>query len=302
MDFIFFIHLLNGLLMVAVPVGLAVFLNRRFQLGWRLWWIGAAGFVLSQVGHIPFNWILNRLFQLHVLPTPAKPYDTVIFVIIGGLSAGLWEELTRAAVFHWWADDARSWRKGVWMGAGHGGIEAIILGVLVLYSFINLVHLRSADLTQIAPPAQLPLLQQQVTAYWSAPWTASILGAVERVFTIPCQIALSVIVIQAFIRRQWFWVALAVLWHAVIDTVPIYFKSVWTQAGYSWSVYGTEALIAAAALISIVIIFALRTPEPEAPLIAPIDIIPTPQVGAVSPDDIKDLKVTREHLDDSRYL
>ena len=64
MDLLIITRLLNWLLMIGLPVGLGVYLTRRFRLGWRLWWIGAATFVLSQVGHIPFNWILTRLFAL----------------------------------------------------------------------------------------------------------------------------------------------------------------------------------------------------------------------------------------------
>ena len=71
-----FAHLLNGLLMVGMPIGLGFFLARRVvtgttgQSGWRLWWIGAAGFVISQIGHIPFNFFLTWLFQQHILPAP----------------------------------------------------------------------------------------------------------------------------------------------------------------------------------------------------------------------------------------
>ena len=32
----FFFHLLNGLLMVGMPLALAVYLTRRFHSGWRL--------------------------------------------------------------------------------------------------------------------------------------------------------------------------------------------------------------------------------------------------------------------------
>jgi len=46
MDILFLAHLLNGLLMIAMPVGLAIFLTTRWKLGWRLWLIGAATFIL----------------------------------------------------------------------------------------------------------------------------------------------------------------------------------------------------------------------------------------------------------------
>jgi uncharacterized membrane protein YhfC len=261
MDLPFLTHLLNGLLMVAIPVGLGIYLTRRFRMGWRLWWIGAAAFILSQIGHIPFNWLINRLFQVGALPLPPTAWSLAFSAVFLGLSAGLWEELTNYAVFRWWAKDARSWRKGVLLGAGHGGLEAILLGIMVLYSFINLVAVRNIDMSTVVPASQLALAQQQVAAYWSAPWLASLLGAFERALTIPCQIAFSVLVMQAFTRGKFRWVWLAVLWHAVIDASTVYFSRIW--AVYAWMPYAVEGLIGIAALISIGIIFAVRQPEPQ---------------------------------------
>jgi uncharacterized membrane protein YhfC len=53
MDALFRVHLLNGLLMIALPVGLGIYLTRRWKTGWRLWLIGAAIFIFSQIVHIP---------------------------------------------------------------------------------------------------------------------------------------------------------------------------------------------------------------------------------------------------------
>ncbi len=301
MDLLFFTHLFNGLLMVALPVGLAMFLTRRFHLGWRLWWIGAATFVLSQVGHIPFNAIFTRLFASGALPKPPAAYNLIFSAVFLGLSAGLFEELARAAVLRWWADDARSWRKGVLFGAGHGGAEAIILGLLVLYTFANMVAMRGADIARFVAPAQLALAQQQVNAYWSASWPLSLLGAVERIFTIPFQIALAVLVLQAFTRKQPAWVLLAVFYHAVVDASLVYFAALWRP--FAWGTYAAEGIIAAAALVSIAIIFALRRPEP----VEETDERAAPARANTPPARISEIvkgevKETEENLDQSRYV
>ncbi len=293
MDLPLITHLLNGLLMIAIPVGLGFYLTRRFRLGWRLWWIGAATFVLSQIGHIPFNWFLTRLFESGALPAPAATWRPAFNAIVLGLSAGLWEELTRYAVYRWWAKDARSWNKGVLLGAGHGGIEAIILGALVLYTFMNMVALRNTDLSQVVPASQLALAQQQVATYWSSSWLLSILGAVERTFTIPCQIAFSVLVLQAFTRGKFRWVWLAILWHATLDSSAVYFSVAWRA--YPWWPYAIEGLIAIGALISLGIIFALRQPEPAEPVeMAPLTA-PANKLVLAS------IEETSENLDKTRY-
>jgi uncharacterized membrane protein YhfC len=138
---------LNALLMIAMPIALAVYLTHKFKLGWRLWWIGGFTFILSQVAHIPFNMlVLNP--QLRALGKSAlvEPLPLVLTALALGLSAGLFEEFARYGMYRWWAKEARSWGRGLLAGAGHGGVEAIILGVLVLYGFMQLLALRNVDL------------------------------------------------------------------------------------------------------------------------------------------------------------
>ena len=286
MDILFWAHLLNGLLMIAMPVGLAIYLTRRWKLGWGLWFIGAGTFIFSQVGHIPFNSAAGALLNRTAMVDWSKPNQLIFNAIFLGLSAGLFEELFRYGMFRWWAKDARSWRKGVLAGAGHGGGEAIILGILVLYSFMQLAAYRNVDLATIVPAAQLEVAQGQITTYWSATWYASLLGALERFFTIPVQIAFSVIVMQTFTRKQWFWVWLAVLYHALIDASVVYLLQ-------PLGMYGVEALAGGFAVLSVIIIFSLRQPEPDNPQPVPVSPMPMPKLEPV--------EETPDNLDNSKY-
>ncbi len=286
MDILFWAHLLNGLLMIAMPIGLAIYLTRRWKLGWGLWFIGAGTFILSQVGHIPFNSAAGALLNRTSMVNWSKPNQLIFNAIFLGLSAGLFEELFRYGMFRWWAKDARSWRKGVLAGAGHGGVEAIILGILVLYSFMQLAAYRNVDLATIVPAAQLEVAQGQITTYWSATWYASLLGALERFFTIPVQIAFSVIVMQTFTRKQWFWVWLAVLYHALIDASVVYLLQ-------PLGMYGVEALAGGFAVLSVIIIFSLRQPEPDNP--QPVSVSPMPM------PKLEPMEETPDNLDNSKY-
>lgn len=260
MDILFFAHLLNALLMIAMPLGLAIYLTRTWKLGWRLWFIGAATFILSQVGHIPFlklsTQMLNRPPLVNIFPGKS-PTGLIIFNgVFVGLAAGLFEELFRYGMYRWATRDARSWRKGILTGAGHGGVEAIYFGGLALVSFFQMAASRNIDLYRVLPAAQLQAAQAQVAAYWSTAWYDALLPSFERLCAIIIQIALALLVLQTFTRRQWFWVWLAVLYHALIDffTVP-------AAAGY-FSKYGAEAIVGGFAILSVIIIFALRRPEP----------------------------------------
>ena len=271
--------------MVTIPVVLGIFLSRRFNLGWRLWWIGGATFILSQVGHIPFNILVGQLFNTGVLPAPPQQYALLFQSVFLGLSAGFWEEGARYAAYRWWAKDARSWSRGLMMGAGHGGIEAIVLGILVLITYYAMIAIRNMDLSTSVPAEQLELAQFQVTAYWSAAWYATLLGALERAFSVTVQLALSILVLQVFTRSRLFWLWIAIGWHALVDAVAVYSAAI-------LGMYITELIIAVFALISLAVIFLLRQPEPELsvepepiPVQAPDSTVLLGQVSHIVTDD-----------------
>ena len=108
------------------------------------------------------------------------------------------------------------------VGAGHGGVEAIIIGVIGVLTVVNMVVMRNADLSAMGIPAdQLALANQQVAAFWDLPAYMGLLGLAERVFAICLHISLSVMVLYsvAYKKPVWFW--LAMLWHALVDAVAV---------------------------------------------------------------------------------
>jgi uncharacterized membrane protein YhfC len=272
--------------MIAMPVGLAIYLTNRWKLGGRIWWIGAATFILSQVGHIPFNWAAGKILNQTGIVS-WNPIAQLIFnAIFVGISAGIFEEGARYLVMRWWAKDTRSWRKGVLFGAGHGGAEAILLGVYVLYYFLQFASLRNTDLSKLFPADQLALAKLQVQTYWSIPWYLSLFGALERFLAIPFQIAMAVIVMQVFIRKNIGWLFLAIGFHALSDGSSVLFVKYF---GGFW----TEALVGGFAILSIFIIYSLRRPEP------PEEILPAAPAPVVSiPEPVQE---TSENLENSRY-
>lgn len=290
MDILYLTHLLSPLIIFALAIGLGVFLTRKFGLNWRLYWIGAATFVLSQIGHVPFNLAINVLFRRGILPSPPAAWQLPFSALWLGLSAGLFEEGARYIVYRWWAKDARWWGKGLLFGAGHGGAEALILGVLLLITYVFMVAYRGADLMKLVPAEQLSLAQQQINLYWSVSWYDSLISALERLFALPIQVVLAVLVLQTFTRHQIRWLFLAIGWHALVDAVAVY-------AVQTWSVYTTEGLVGVMAVISLAMILALRSPEPASP--QPQTAYPA---APMPPSAILPMEETAENLDKTRFL
>ena len=214
-------RIFNGLLMILLPIGWGFFIWRRYQTSWRLWWIGVGTMILAQIGHIPFNYGLTYLFKVGVLPNPPAAWALVFNAVVLGLSAGVWEESFRYFAFRWWAKERRSYDKALMMGAGHGGIEAIVLGAYVLYVFFQMAALRNMDLTQAFSGERAAALQQQLQVYWSVPWYTALAGALERFNALIFHLTAAVLVLQVFLRKQIRWLWLAILWHAALDGLAV---------------------------------------------------------------------------------
>ena len=282
-----FVRSLNAFLMIAMPLGLRIFLVKRLRVEWKHFGIGAITFVASQVFHIPFNqWVLAPGVDRLGLSSAEGGIELVILFVLYGLSAGIFEETARYLTYRFWLKDRRDWKSALMLGAGHGGVEAIILGALALYALIQAFVLRGSDLATILPPEQIQLAQSQLGTYWSMPWHMALMGAVERVGALCFHLSASVLVLQAFVRRNNLWVGAAILWHTALNAVALLALQV-------LGVYVSEAFVVLFGLVSIVIVFLLRDgpKEQENGLSAP----PTPELVVERP------VLSEENLEDSRY-
>ena len=289
------LYSLNVLLMFVLPLALATVIARRRPAGWALFGIGAATFVGAQLFHIPFNWLVD---SAGYLPDPeASRRNLLLVAAFAGLSAGFFEEVARYLAYRFWARDARSWGAGLMMGAGHGGIEAILVGLVAAVNVGFLFGFRHGYFTGIIPAEALPLVQEQVTALFSAPLYQTVLGAVERLFALCVHLSLSLLVMQVFTRGRVLWLLLAIGWHALLDAVAVF-------AVGTWGIVTTEGLIGVLALLSVGIIWRLYEPaglEPEGERLTPVRTEAQRDVPADVPVDVA-AEIPEEKLDESRYL
>ncbi len=272
---------LNFLLMIVLPVVLAHKIAASYKVGWGLFGIGAATFILSQVGHLPFNWVI---LQRSGWFNDSSLLTLSIFL---GLSAGTFEGVARYLAFRFWAKGARSWRQGLMVGMGHGGIEAMLVGLLGAINFVILLGLREGHFQGIlasVPVEQLTLVGQQIEAMFNVPAPLAVYGAVERVFAMMLHLSASLLVLQALTRRQMRWLAAGILWHAITDGALYYLSQ--TQ-GIVWS----ELVLGILSFGSLGIVFWLRVPEA-------VEAKPPP-LPALRP--LTQLDVSKDSLERSKY-
>jgi uncharacterized membrane protein YhfC len=268
------VRALNAGLMLVLPVVLGVFLARRTKVSWSLFAVGAGTFILSQVLHLPFNrWLLLPGLESAGI-NPAGPLSgQLVYALALGLSAGLFEEPARYLVLRFGLKSARSWKEALMFGAGHGGVESVLLGVLVLVAFLQVLAYRPEALATL-PQDQQALAAAQVEAYWALPWHMALLGAVERIFTMCFHLSAAVLVMQVFIRRgRFWWLLAAVTWHTLLNAAAV-------LGLLRWGMFASEGLLAVFAVLSLGIVFVLR-PREETDLVEGSAGMPGPGVSGI---------------------
>lgn len=275
---------LNSILMVIIPIAAAIIIRQKTGAGWRLFFIGAATFIFSQILHIPFNWLVGKT---GLLPTDLSiGMNLLIVAVFLGLSAGVFEEGSRYLAYRFWAKDARSWSRGMMLGAGHGGIEAILLGlILLINNFSLLMVANNATLMSNIPADQQATIMSTAQQILQLPWYGVLLGAVERLFAVIAHLAMSVLVLQVFLRGSIRWLFLSIGFHGMLNAVAVI-------VAQRWGNYAAEGAMALITILSLFIIFRLRTPEPVGHEPEPS---PPPDTETLA------LQPTDEIIDRSRY-
>ena len=205
---------------VSIGLPLILFLYACMKKRYIPFILGIVAFVLSQVLlRIP---ILQYLGESSISYSMLSATQPVLFAILLGLSAGVFEELGRF-IFMFFFMKQRDWKAGFLFGAGHGGIEAILfvgIGMLALL-FSSTANVEVANI---------------------------FVGGIERFFAMLLHIGLSIIVLQGVVQKRFLYVVLAILIHGFIDALvgilPLYVPKDYVLIVLE----GTLALIALAVL------------------------------------------------------
>ena len=220
---IIFLRVINFLLMIGIPFFLVLMIYRRGISGFRPVWIGAAAFIFSQVLHIPFNQFLMLPFleASGISPSASEGIQLIVLGVAAGLSAGIFEEITRYLVMKFLLKKEQEELMPVKYGLGHGGIEAILAGLLALAAFVQVMALRGEGAMSSFEPDEAQLIQSQLETYWAVPWQHLLLGAWERVSALAFHVGASIIVYLSVVKKKPVWLIIAIIGHAVLDAFVV---------------------------------------------------------------------------------
>ncbi len=211
-----------GLFTLLFPLILAVLFWRRRGGRWRFFLLGCVVFPL-------FALTLEGSINRAVLYGPAGAViagNIWLYGLFGGLMAGVFEECGRYAAFRL----GRRWTRGpqdaLMYGAGHGGIEAVLLvGSAMLNSFLIAQALNRGGISGVEALMGVPLTEAGMASLEqmaSIPAALYLVSGVERLFAMVIHISLSVLVYTAAVRRErWYWFPAAIGLHALVDFAAV---------------------------------------------------------------------------------
>jgi uncharacterized membrane protein YhfC len=257
------------------PLALGIVARRRLGVGWRYFGYGALIFALFQlVTRVPIVQVLQT--QLAPQLQASRP---LLFAWLAALSisAGVFEEVGRYVGYRWlMRRDEKTWSKAVMYGLGHGGLESMLLVAgLALLGLVNLVVLSTLDLATLpVSETQRAQIEAQLAAVQALPDWTPLVGAWERLWTVPFHVMLSVLVVQGFRRANAgriayapAWLLLAIAVHALVNFVVLAPPVALGLNGLP-ALLLPEAVVTVAGLAALWVVWRLREPAltPRPPL------------------------------------
>lgn len=240
------------LVIFLFPVGLAIYFYKKEKYSLKAILIGALVFIVFQfLTRIPLLAYLSTQEWFKTLSATSLLFSAVL---IGGLSAGIFEEVGRFIGFRYLLKKELSWKNGIAFGIGHGGIEAIgLVGLTYVNNIVISVLINTgvfdATIAQQIGIETAEMIKAQLTG---TPSYMFLLAGIERVLTIIIHIALSLTVLYGILIKKPIYLLLAIILHTVLNAVAVIILRM------GWGIWYAQAFILVFAAICMLGIFKSR--------------------------------------------
>lgn len=208
-------------MLVSLAAAVAAFVFGKKNLGASIasFFVGVGTFTL-------FAMVLESLLHNLIYPTALgqKIWNNIwLYALYGGAAAALFEETGRifaAKTFLHRRDDPAN---AFMYGAGHGGVEAILVGTITQISNLSLSATinagKAGELLSTLSGAQYDAAVQQLSALCQHESAAFFLAGFERVLAVAFHISVSMILFRGLREKRTGLVVLCYALHFALDAV-----------------------------------------------------------------------------------
>lgn len=251
---------LSLVLSIAIPAALLIILKKKTGSSVGCFFIGCAVFVV-------FALILESTMHSFVLGGELGERlreNLWLYGLYGAFAAGIFEELGRFFAFKVLMRKSERLSDSLMYGAGHGGVEAVlVLGMAMLSNIILSLLINSGvslpDLLSASGDDAAASLEPVVTILTTSPPATFLMGIVERISAMTFHIALSVLVYIAAKRKgRLLLLPAAILLHAGLDLISV------VCSGYGMNAWLIEGLIIVFTIVTVLLARALYKKEARA--------------------------------------
>ncbi|MDD3519630.1 MAG: YhfC family glutamic-type intramembrane protease [Actinomycetota bacterium] len=195
------------ILEIGVPILIASFIAKRFKVSWKIFFIGLALFLVSLI-RIPLNSIVPEFLRFNFMGEKL----IILSILFPSFTAALFEEGLRTLGIGLIIKQ-KNFYKGLMYGIGHGGggESMIFVGFSLLANYIAYKLFGS-----------LPMFAALKANFDSINWYMPLIGAGERMMTIAIQLAFSVLVMAAFLKKKYYLIIIAFIMHIAVDFIAVY--------------------------------------------------------------------------------
>lgn len=212
--------IVDAAIALFLPIYLLVFYRKRERISFIPVLVGILVFIL-------FSQILEKSLHFIVI-NPANPLiqNPIMYALYGAFAAGVFEEVGRYVGFSLFLKKYRERKDGIAFGLGHGGIEAILIGVIPFVTNVTFALMINQGVFDQTFAGKLPAetIAQIKTSLLASSPLIILLGGVERIFAVVLQIAMTLLVLYGVRQGKKAYLLYAILFHAMVDFIPALYQ------------------------------------------------------------------------------
>jgi uncharacterized membrane protein YhfC len=231
---------ISAIVQIGTPIYLFIYFRKKFGAK-------VVPLIFGVLGFIIFVLVLENIIHSIVFRSFSLRETPLIYVVYGIFMAGIFEETARFISFNILKRKYGGIGTALAYGAGHGGIESILLaGITMTANIVISVIANTGIITNVFQGDVLAAINGQIASLAAAAPYMFLISGFERLMAIIIQISLSVIVFYSVYNKKPLLFPLAILLHAVIDIPAAAF-----QAGLLKSIFPVEGILLLLAAVSV---------------------------------------------------